>query len=273
MAWQYGVAQTVAVTFYSAGEPTAPTGALSATISKDGGAFASISGTVTQIGATACALLSLAIADTTCDAGVVKITDAGGTADDRYVEFTTEADYTATRAGYIDAAITSREASGAAAAAVVGLAATGEAAAAVATLNDFDPTSDTVAHVTLVDTTTTNTDMLTAAAVWAYATRALTDKANFTLTAAYDPATTAAQASALTTLQTYVLRVLGLVQENQYIDTVVLDTRNRMTSARLRTYSVAASVGTTSDVLATYTITATYTGTEEAPTTYKVVKA
>jgi hypothetical protein len=62
---------------------------------------------------------------------VVKITDAGGTADDRYVEFTTEADYTVTRAGYIDAAITSREASGAAAAAVGGL-------------HDFDPTSETV---------------------------------------------------------------------------------------------------------------------------------
>ena len=96
MAWQYGVAQTVAVTFYSAGEPTAPTGALSATISKDGGGFAAIGGTVAQIGATACALLSLAIADTTCDAGVVKITDAGGTADDRYVEFTTEAEWTTT---------------------------------------------------------------------------------------------------------------------------------------------------------------------------------
>jgi len=177
MAWQKGVAQTVAVTFYSAGEPTAPTGALSATISKDGGAFASISGTVTQIGATACALLSLAIADTTCDAGVVKITDAGGTADDRYVEFTTEADYTATRAGYID------------------------------------------------------------------------------------------------TVAAGVLRVLGLVQENQYIDNVVTDSRLRMTSARLRTYSAAGSVGTANDVLATYTITATYTGTEEAPTTYKVVKA
>jgi len=32
--------------------------------------------------------------------------------------------------------------------------------AAVAALNDFDPTSDVVAHVTLVDTTTTNTDMV-----------------------------------------------------------------------------------------------------------------
>jgi len=31
--------------------------------------------------------------------------------------------------------------------------------ASIAALNDFDPASDTVAHVTLVDTTTTNTDM------------------------------------------------------------------------------------------------------------------
>jgi len=35
--------------------------------------------------------------------------------------------------------------------------------AAVAALNDFDPAADTVAHVTLVDTTTTNTDMVAAA--------------------------------------------------------------------------------------------------------------
>jgi hypothetical protein len=37
--------------------------------------------------------------------------------------------------------------------------------ATLAALNDFDPTNDTVANVTLVATTTTNTDMLTAAAV------------------------------------------------------------------------------------------------------------
>lgn len=36
---------------------------------------------------------------------------------------------------------------------------TGDAFARVAALNDFDPAADTVAHVTLVDTTTTNTDM------------------------------------------------------------------------------------------------------------------
>ena len=47
----------------------------------------------------------------------------------------------------------------------------------IAALNDFDPANDAVANVTLVDTTTTNTDMaaaLTAAQVWAYATRTLT---------------------------------------------------------------------------------------------------
>lgn len=139
------------------------------------------------------------------------------------------------------------ELSGAAAAAVVGLAVTGEAAAAVGGLHDFDPTSDTVAHVALVDTTTANTDMRG------------TDNA--------------ALATSLATVAAGVLRVLGLVQENQYIDNVVTDSRLRMTSARLRTYSAAGSVGTANDVLATYTITATYTGTEEAPTTYKVVKA
>jgi len=35
--------------------------------------------------------------------------------------------------------------------------------AAIAALNDFDPAADVVAHVTLVDTTTTNTDMVAAA--------------------------------------------------------------------------------------------------------------
>ena len=68
-------------------------------------------------------------------------------------------------------------------------------------------------------------------------------------------------------------RTLGLAGENQYIDNPVFDTNGRMTSARLRTYSVAASVGTTNDVLATYTITATYTGAEIEPTTFKMVKA
>ena len=67
-------------------------------------------------------------------------------------------------------------------------------------------------------------------------------------------------------------RALGMVQENQYIDTFARDGQDRMISARLRTYSVAGSVGTDNDVLATYTITATYTGTSTVPVTYKAVR-
>jgi len=66
-------------------------------------------------------------------------------------------------------------------------------------------------------------------------------------------------------------RLLGLTQENQYIDNPVYDGNNALTSARLRTYSVAGSVGTTSDVLATYTVTSTYDGSGNLET-YKVVK-
>jgi hypothetical protein len=44
-----------------------------------------------------------------------------------------------------------------------------------------------------------------------------------------------------------------------------------MTSARLRTYSVAGSVGTDNDVLASYTVTATYDASGNM-VTFKVVK-
>ena len=67
------------------------------------------------------------------------------------------------------------------------------------------------------------------------------------------------------------LRTLGLIQENQYIDTTVFEATNKMTSCRLRIYSVAASVGTDDDVLATYTMTATYG--DDGLATYKVIKA
>lgn len=68
-------------------------------------------------------------------------------------------------------------------------------------------------------------------------------------------------------------RILGLVQENQYLDQTVYTTYNGqklLTSGRLRTYSDAASVGTTSNVVATYNITATWSGDEMQ--SYKVVK-
>jgi len=119
-----------------------------------------------------------------------------------------------------------------------------------------------------------------ATAVWTAVARTITggtvttvgDKTGYALTAAYDAAQTAAQAAALATVAADVLSTLGLAQENQHIDNVTTDIYGRMTSARMRTYSAAGSVGTASDVLATYTITATYTGAEEAPTTYSVVR-
>jgi hypothetical protein len=69
------------------------------------------------------------------------------------------------------------------------------------------------------------------------------------------------------------LRLLGLMQENYYMDQCVYtDYQGQplLTSARLRTYSAPASVGTDNDVLATYLVTATWTAGEMD--TYKVVK-
>ena len=55
-------------------------------------------------------------------------------------------------------------------------------------------------------------------------------------------------------------RILGLSHENIYIDNTVYDGNNNLTSARLRIYSIAGSVGSDSDVVATYTITGTASG-------------
>lgn len=53
-------------------------------------------------------------------------------------------------------------------------------------------------------------------------------------------------------------KVLGLVQENFYIDNNVYDSNNNLTSSRVRIYSNSASVGTDDNVLETYIMTATY---------------
>lgn len=73
------------------------------------------------------------------------------------------------------------------------------------------------------------------------------------------------------TVNTLVSRVLGLVQENQYIDNTTFDVDNHMLTARLRTYTDAVSVGTAANVLATYDITATYDVNGDM-VTFKVVK-
>jgi len=77
-------------------------------------------------------------------------------------------------------------------------------------------------------------------------------------------------AQAATDLDAMIKRILGMNQENFYIDNTVFASGN-MTSCRIRIYSVAGSVGSASDVLATYTMTAGYSGDEM--TTYKMVKA
>lgn len=73
----------------------------------------------------------------------------------------------------------------------------------------------------------------------------------------------------LTAVQAETTRILGLTQENQFIDNTVYAGKN-LTSARLRIYSDAASVGTALNVTDTYTITAVYTGA--GMQTYSMVK-
>jgi hypothetical protein len=67
------------------------------------------------------------------------------------------------------------------------------------------------------------------------------------------------------------LRLLGLTQENQYIDQTSYNGAGHLTSARIRLYSNPSSVGTDSDVIATYTMTAVWSGDEM--TSYKMVKS
>jgi hypothetical protein len=69
------------------------------------------------------------------------------------------------------------------------------------------------------------------------------------------------------------LRMLGLLQENQYLDQTtytIFNGQKLLSSGRIRTYSDAVSVGTTNNVIATYNITTTWNGDEMQ--SYKVVK-
>ena len=69
-----------------------------------------------------------------------------------------------------------------------------------------------------------------------------------------------------------IARALGLVQENYFLDQTAYTTsgtgQKLMTSAIIRTYTDAASVGTGSNILGKYQVTATYAGDELS--TYKV---
>ena len=81
------------------------------------------------------------------------------------------------------------------------------------------------------------------------------------------------EASTILAKQAELLRALGMMQENYYLDQTVYSTYNGvklLTNGRVRTYSNPASVGTANDVLATYLITASWSNDEL--TSYQVVR-
>jgi len=73
------------------------------------------------------------------------------------------------------------------------------------------------------------------------------------------------------TIETLVTRILGLTQEDFYVDNTTWDSHHNMLTSRIRIYSNPSSVGTGNDVIATYLMDATY-DTNGDMETYKVVK-
>jgi hypothetical protein len=74
-------------------------------------------------------------------------------------------------------------------------------------------------------------------------------------------------------IKTELTRVLGLVQENYYLDQMVYSTyqgAQLLTSGRIRIYNDAVSIGTDSNIIAIYNITANWI--DDKLQTYKVVK-
>ncbi len=67
-------------------------------------------------------------------------------------------------------------------------------------------------------------------------------------------------------------RILGMVQENFFIDNTTYNSQHMLTESRIRLYSNAGSVGTGSNVIATYNMIAEYDANELDMISYKVVK-
>ncbi|HPL80426.1 MAG TPA: hypothetical protein PKY40_15550 [Burkholderiaceae bacterium] len=109
MAFTRAEAQTVGWTMYSSADhvtPTVPTD-LTVVVSKDGAGFVTPAGPAASVANGFCTLAGTA-ADWTCDVFALYATGTG--VDPVLLVFYTEANYTPTRAGYLDAAITSRAA-------------------------------------------------------------------------------------------------------------------------------------------------------------------
>lgn len=73
------------------------------------------------------------------------------------------------------------------------------------------------------------------------------------------------------TIEILVTRILGLTQEDFYVDNTTWDSYHNMLTSRIRIYSNAGSVGTGSDVIAVYLMNATYDSNGDMES-YKVVK-
>jgi len=74
------------------------------------------------------------------------------------------------------------------------------------------------------------------------------------------------------TLQDNIARLLGLTQENYFLDQCNYNAKGNLLNGRIRIYSDPNSVGTDNDVSDTYQITATYGVGGCQMRTYKVVK-
>lgn len=105
MAFQKNVAQTIQAVMVASSDhltPTAPSGNLAASISKDGAAFVACANVPVSVGNGLVTVL-LTAAETTCDYYCVRFTGDG--VDPVMVPMYTESDWTATRAGYLTGAV------------------------------------------------------------------------------------------------------------------------------------------------------------------------
>jgi hypothetical protein len=105
MAFEKGKAQTVGLVTMSGSDPTAPSGSIVAQVSTGGGAFGTATNALTSVGNGYCTL-ALTTSETNADIVAVRVTsDATDTLIQTYYF---EDAYTAARAAYLDAAISSR---------------------------------------------------------------------------------------------------------------------------------------------------------------------
>ncbi len=72
------------------------------------------------------------------------------------------------------------------------------------------------------------------------------------------------------TMTTLITRILGLTQENFFIDNTSYDGNNNMTQCRIRIYDNNTDVGSSNNINSTYNVIANYSGLNM--TDYKVTK-